>query len=278
MHRRPFRRLTQLILAAIGLGTLSVAGNAAPTVQVPASINHAPWDALLKKHVNDHGLVDYAGWRNSPDDVKALERYITAFAPKSEVAAEGADEIASLINAYNAMTIRLILENYPTESIRETKDAWKGVRWTIGGKTVSLDEIEHSTLRPLFGWKVHATIVCAARSCPPLQREAFTCLNLEALTAQAYVAWLGRADLNTFDAASRTLRVSPIFKWFSEDFVGDGALARIVEKHGPANMVGLVRAGGFEVEYLDYNWGLNDQGSRGEDYSSGVSGFLKRLF
>lgn len=275
------RMLKAALAVAVALSGLTDAASplhAAPTVDVPAGIDHAPWDQLLKRYVNDRGLVDYATWKSSSDDLLTLDHYLAAFAATTSSPATGDAEIAALINAYNAITIRWMLDHYPTESIRKTRDAWTGRRWNVGGGTVSLDEIEHQNLRPLLGWKVHATIVCAARSCPPLQRDAYTAANLAPLIAQAWRAWLGREDLNHFDVAKNTVHVSPIFKWFKDDFTGDGALAKVLETYGPEAGRTFFRTGGFDVDYLDYHWGLNDQGTIGEDYSGGLAGFFRSVF
>ncbi|HEX9781245.1 MAG TPA: DUF547 domain-containing protein [Opitutaceae bacterium] len=278
MIMRLWTSVIALAFLLAGLAQPISSARAAPTLQVPASMDHSSWDALLKAYVDDQGLVDYAAWKASPADLEALDRYIGEFAATGRENATGVAEIAALINAYNAITIRWMLDNYPTPSIRETSDSWKGVRWSIGGRKTSLDEIEHKNLRPLYGWKVHATIVCAARSCPPLQREAYTAGNLEALTAQAYTAWLGRPDLNRYDLANHTVHVSPIFKWFKEDFTGGGALARILEDYGPAEQLEFFSKGDFKTRYLDYHWGINDQGKLGEDYSAGLSAIFKSIF
>lgn len=252
-----------------------VAAASAATVSVPAGIDPAPWDALLKKYVNDQGLVAYQAWKADAADLRKLDDFIAAYAKSDGATASGSEEIAALINAYNAFTIRWILTNYPTESIRELDDSWTKARWTIGGRVVSLDEIENQNLRPLYGWKVHATIVCAARSCPPLQAEAYTAANLKSLTDQAYRGWLARDDLNQFDEAAGTVRVSPIFKWFKGDFTGEGALAVVLGKFAPAQYRVFLAGRPYEVEYLDYHWGLNDQGGRGRNYSPSL---FKRLF
>lgn len=248
---------------------------AAPTINVPAGIDPQPWDALLKKYVNDQGLVAYEKWKSDAADMKALDAFLARYAPEPSQPAKGAEEIAALINGYNAFTIRWILQNYPTESIRALEDSFGGARWKMGGRTVSLDEIEHKNLRPLIGWKVHATIVCAARSCPPLQREAFTAENLDALTEQSYRAWLARESLNRFEPAANRAAVSPIFKWFKDDFTGDGELAKVLARYAPERHRAFLEKPGVKIEYLDYNWGLNDQSNRGANYRAGL---LDRLF
>ncbi|MGH8019690.1 MAG: DUF547 domain-containing protein [Opitutaceae bacterium] len=272
--RHPALKLLFVLLQV----ALIFSARAATTVQAPPDIDHAPWSELLKKYVDDRGMVDYAAWKGSPDDRRALERYLGAFARSGAPAASREAEIAALINAYNAFTIQWILQNHPTPSIRETSDSWDGARWNIGGRKVSLDEIEHKNLRPLYGWKVHGTIVCAARSCPPLQREAFTAENLDMLTARAFRAWLDREDLNHYEPGQDRVLVSAIFKWFKEDFTGDGALPKVLQRFGPEKYRDFLVAGEFEVEYLDYHWGLNDQGGLGEDYKPGASALFKSIF
>jgi hypothetical protein len=257
------------------LASLLLPLGAAPTINVPAGIDTKSWDVLLKKYVNDQGFVAYEKWKNDAADMKALDAFLDRYAPEPAQPAKGTEEIAALINAYNAFTIRWILKDYPTESIRALKDSFDGARWESGGRTVSLDEIEHKNLRPLIGWKVHATIVCAARSCPPLQREAFTAENLDALIEQSYRAWLAREDLNRFEPAANRAEVSPIFKWFKGDFTGEGELAKVLARYAPDRHRAFLERPGVKIDYLDYDWGLNDQSGRGANFRAG---WIDRLF
>ncbi len=258
------------------LGLIFVSSTAAAAIlAVPAGIDPSPWDALLKKYVNEEGLVAYSDWRANAADLQSLDDFILAYARVGGSSAEGTELLAALINAYNAFTVRWILQNYPTESIRDLADSWSQARWNIGGRILSLDEIEHRHLRPHFGWKVHATIVCAARSCPPLQRKAYTMQNVVSLTEDAFRTWLGRSDLNKYDPIARVVRVSPIFKWFKSDFVEDGSLAEVLERFGPSRYRPFFKKQDYTVEYLDYDWGLNDQGDRGHNYRPSL---LRRLF
>lgn len=243
---------------------------ATTTLRVPAGVDSAGWDRLLSKYVDDRGLVAYAAWKANPADLRQLDQFIAGLDRSDGPDAQGDERIATLINAYNAFTIRWILQHYPAESIRELDGSWNKARWRIGGRTVSLDEVEHQHLRPLFGWKVHATIVCAARSCPPLQPRAYTQENLAVLTSVAYRAWLARVDLNRFDPIAQVVQVSRIFNWFKADFVDDGALERVLESYGPSRYRPFLKARDYKVGYLDYDWGLNDQGDRGRNYRPGI--------
>ena len=171
-------------LGMIWLLTLTVTAHAAP-VDVPKGVDHTQYDQLLKKYVSDRGLVDYKAWKASAEDLKALHDYTAKLAGGGPFAA-GTEKAASLINTYNALTLQWILENYPTKSIKSTINPWGAKRHTVGGRVVSLDEIEHDTLRPQFGYRVHGTVVCAARSCPPLRNRAFAADKLDEQLGQRW--------------------------------------------------------------------------------------------
>ena len=243
---------------------------AAPTVRVPSGIDPAPWEMLLKKYVNDEGLVAYQAWKRNAADVRTLDEFIAAYAAITERPAHSTDEIAALINGYNAFTIRWVLQHYPTESIQKLDDSFDAARWNIGGRKVSLDDLARKNLRPLYGWMTHATLVTAARSSPPLQREAYTGDNLIRLTGDAYRAWLARDDLNVFDRPANRVVISPIFKWFKRDFVGDGEIALILTRYGPEELRGFFQRGDFKIKYTDFHWGLNDQGGLGINFEAGI--------
>lgn len=234
-------------------------------VVVPANVSHEAWDALVKKYVNDRGLVAYADWKKNQPDLQALDGYLKQFAEKPLTVASGNDAAASLINLYNATTIRWILTNYPTESIQALKDSFTARRHEIGGAKVSLDDIENNTLRPLLGYRTHAILVCAARSCPPLQRFAYTAAQLNQQIDTAYRAWLARNDLNQF-LPDKKVEISSIFNWYKDDFDKAGGLKQVLIQYAPQQYHDFLAGGDYEISYLNYNWGLNDQGDHGRDY------------
>jgi len=237
------------------------------SVTFPAGVRHDAWDALLKKYVNENGLVAYEKWKASESDRKTLDDYLAQFAPRPETPAKGDDLTASAINAYNAFAIRWILQHYPTESIQAINGSFKTKAHEIGGAKVSLDDIEHRTLRPLIGWRAHAALVCCARSCPPLRRTAYTPAGLNAQIDAAYTAWLAREDLNQFQPKTKRAAVSSIFRWFQDDFAAGGGVQRILAQYAPPADREFLKQGDFKLEYLPYRWGLNDQGGHGENYS-----------
>ncbi len=240
-----------------------------PEAHFPAGIRHEAWDALLQKYVNEQGLVAYRDWKANAADSKALDDYLGQFAPKPEKAAEGDDLVASAINAYNAFAIRWILSNYPTDSIQGTVDPFANRRHDVGGEKVALDWIEHGTLRPKIGWRAHAALVCCARSCPPLQRSAYVPEKVLAQIDAAYTAWLVRADLNRFKPGKMEADVSPIFKWFAKDFENGGGLPTILSTYAPEPARMFLKSGDAKIDFLKYNWGLNDQSGEGKGYGRG---------
>jgi hypothetical protein len=241
-----------LVAVAVLLAACRDGGAGSAPVEVAARVDHEDWDRLLKKYVDDRGLVAYADWKTSEPDRAALRRYLEGLAGPAQPAAVGADRAASLLNAYNALTISWVLENYPTRSIQATTAPFKERRHRVGGRPVSLDDIEHASLRPAFGYRVHGALVCAARSCPPLSRDAYDTSRLDEQLDAAMRRWLARADLNRFEDGR--VRVSPIFRWFREDFDRAGGVEAVLRRHGPGKV-----SQGVKVEYLDYDWTLNDR-------------------
>lgn len=253
-------------LTALLLPACASAKEKPVAVAIPAGVRHDAWDALLKKYVNDKGLVAYEKWKASDADRKALNDYLAQFAPAG-TPAKGDELAASAINAYNAFAIRWILESYPTESIQALDNSFARKAHPVGGQKIALDDLEHGTLRPLIGYRAHAVLVCCARSCPPLQRTAFASDGLNRQIDAAYRVWLAREDLNRFSPDKNSVAISSIFKWFKEDFETAGGMAKILGLYGPDAHRAFLTKGGYKIEHLPYHWGLNDQGSRGENYS-----------
>lgn len=249
----------------------SVSAGRGPEQQAPAApaaidplpaVDHGAFDALLRGFVRG-GRVDYAGLKPR---AAALDDYLQTL---SSVQREplGHDELLALyINAYNAATLRLVLEHFPgIASIHDIPEnqRWKDSRWTIAGEKLSLDDIEHTVLRKRFNEpRIHFAIVCASKGCPPLRNEAYVAQSLEQqLDDQArqvhrdprYLQW---------DESSRTLRLTPLYDWFKEDFTRGGlSVADFVAAYcEPAVAESLGRdPGNVRLTSLDWDWSLNSQ-------------------
>jgi len=222
----------------------------------PVLAQNASWDHMLKTYVNASALVDYPRWKQQ--DPGSLDAYLAGLAKPAPANASK----AALINAYNALVVRWVIENYPVESIWQTPHPFTQARHVVNGEKVSLDGIE-GRLRQLGDPRIHAALVCAARSCPPLRREAYTDDRLDQQLDDNLRTWLANPSLNQFDAATHTARVSEIFKWYQGDFVASaGSVEKFLEKYAPRQFTIQ------KVEYITYRWGLNDAAGHGAGYST----------
>ncbi len=263
-------RWTRRSLAGLGFAIVM-----AMTAGVPEALaadcaafdhDHAAWTALLSKYVAK-GRVDYTGWKR--DGRPALDAYVAS------LAGFGADcfarlsreqQMALLINAYNANTVRLILDNLPLESIRKIGflpgSAFRLDFITLpaaGAGEISLDDIEHGILRKDYAdARIHFALVCAARSCPPLRSEAYRGAALSAQLDDQGRSFLGDTSKNRWDPSNNTLFLSRIFDWFEEDFVkARGSITAFVAPYLPGPAGKAAAAPGTRVEFLEYDWSLN---------------------
>lgn len=170
--------------------------------------------------------------------------------------------MALYINAYNAYTIKLILENYPVDSIKDIgpwlKGPWK-IRFTkVGGQALTLDEIEHDILRPRFkDARVHFAVNCASKSCPPLIAEPYEGSTLEEQLDATARAFINDPAENRLEG--NTLYVSKIFKWFKEDFDGDVVGFFLKYAEGGLKDRLLATKDHIRIKYLGYDWALNER-------------------
>jgi uncharacterized protein DUF547 len=227
-----------------------------PVTTFPPAFDSGEWTSLLERYVDGRGLVDYARWKASGADRGRLETYLSRFAggPGSGVLTD-AGKIAILINAYNAFIVATILDHYPVESIRSIPGAFTTADHPIGGQRYSLDEIEHTAVR-LGGYRVHATIVCASRSCPPLDRRAYEASDLFAHAGARMEAWMARPDLYQFDPDANLVRLPKYFDWYRADFEKEGVPV-VLARHAPARYRAWLALGRFRTAFLDYDWSLN---------------------
>lgn len=211
-----------------------------------AALSHRAFDELLSKYVSSTGAVDYAGLKTQRGK---LDAYLKTLSDNTPTEAWSRDErLAYWINAYNAGTIRLILDNYPLKSIQDLDGGktWDVKRVKLGDKTYSLNQIENDIIRPRFKEpRIHFAVNCAAKGCPPLRNEAFTADKLERQLAEQTRKFLNDSRYTKVDGDN--LSVSKIFDWYGSDFAD------------VKSFVGKYRdvPEGATVEYVDYDWSLN---------------------
>ena len=212
-------------------------------------ISHEQWSILLSKYVTKEGTVNYDGFKK---DEKALEAYLTILKNNAPSNSWSKTEIlAYWINAYNAFTIQLILNNYPVKSIKDINDPW-GVEFIdIGDNNYSLSDIEHEILRKMNEPRIHFAINCASYSCPNLLNQAYTAEHLDAQLEEASSRFINDPAKNTL--SEDTIEISKIFEWFAEDFEKQGTLIDFLNKYSVIKIETSA-----SVMYKDYNWSLND--------------------
>lgn len=218
---------------------------------------HADWQAVVSARVNGIGEVDYAALRAERTH---LDRYLEAVAARSpenapESFPDEASRIAYWINVYNALTVDGVLRDDPFPGVRKVDRFFERRIHTVGGRKMSLDDIEHKTLRTRFAEpRIHFALVCASVSCPRLAPFAFDPERLdEQLEARAR---LFVSEPRNVSVSGSTVRLSKIFDWFARDFRPSGGVAAFLRARRsdiPADP---------ELRYFDYDWSLNEPGSR----------------
>ena len=241
---------------------------------------HSVWDALLKQLVvfapgGNASALRYTGMLRQHDALRGYLAKLSAVTAQEYERWSRAQQLAFLINAYNAFTVELILTRYPAlKSIKDLgsllQSPWKKKFFSLLGQQRSLDELEHEWIRAPGVFddpRIHFAVVCASIGCPMLRNEAYVAERLDAQLDDALRRFLSDRTRNRFDAASSTLSVSKIFDWYRKDFErgykGYDSLQALFARHAdqlaatPKALVDL-RAGNYRLEFLDYDWALND--------------------
>ena len=241
---------------------------------------HADWTALLQKNVvvaadGHSSTVKYAAFKQQQG---ALELYLQRLSAVSKAEYDGwskPQRLAFLINTYNAFTIDLILTKYPDlDSIKDLGglfgSPWKKDFFNLLGKRQSLDGIEHGLIRAPGAFnepRIHFAVNCASIGCPMLGSEAFVPEQLEAQLADATRRFLSDHSRNRYEAQSNRLAVSRLFDWYGKDFEqgwqGIDSLKGFFASHAKELATAptaeqAVRGGNWQLDFLDYDWALND--------------------
>ncbi len=270
--------MTRLSCARAATATFAVL--AAATLR-GASFDHAY--GLYAKVIRDHvqmPSVDYAALKKGR---AALDAAVNAFAqttPAEEQAWTREQRLAFWINAYNAFTLRTIVDHYPIRgswltlqprnSIRQIDGVWTTMRWRAAGRELTLDDIEHQILRrELKEPRIHFAINCASVSCPPLPPEPYRAETLDAQLDETARRYLASPEGLRIDGD--TLRVSSILRWYGEDFVErfasiapegrdqiERAVRGVIIRFGPPEAGALARKASTRIRFLSYDWSLND--------------------
>jgi hypothetical protein len=233
---------------------------ASPKQENTKPISHATFDALLKKHVNKEGWVNYEGFKEDRAELKKYLDLIQNNAPNDKTWSKE-DRLAYWINAYNAFTIELILQYYPVESIKDigskiqipfVNTPWDIKFIKIGGKEMDLNNIEHSILRKEFNEpRIHFAVNCASYSCPVLRAEDYTGAKIEQQLKEQAISFVNDERRNKISSTSAQL--SKLFDWYSGDFTENKNLKDFINQFAKVKIADKTK-----VSYIDYDWRLND--------------------
>ncbi|MCF8780432.1 DUF547 domain-containing protein [Vibrio sp. IRLE0018] len=219
-------------------------------------ISHQPWQSLLDSYLirrDEHTLFRYAAVSN--EDKQRLKQYLAKLAEYDPRTLNRSEQYAYWVNLYNAVTVDLILDNYPIKSITKLGGLFSFGPWdekvvTINGYDITLNDIEHRVLRPIWNDpRTHYAVNCASLGCPNLQPQAFTASNSEALLEQAAREFI--ASRKGVTLQGNKAQLSSIYDWFAEDF---GGKARLFEHIGRYSSQYRDFSGKVNFEY---DWRLN---------------------
>ncbi len=252
-------KLSQIMLA-LGLSSSFM-------ISPAFAFDFSSWDMLLKNYVAPKTIngvklnaVNYKKLAKDPAYpklIKALEK-----ASLSDLKTQD-EKLAFWINVYNIMAAKMVLDNYPVESIKDAgslfRAVWKKTVGLVAGTERTLNEIEHEILRKMGEPRIHVAIVCASVSCPDLRAEAYTPEKLDMQLNDQMTQFLANPKKGLqVNLRKGRVYLSSIFKWFEEDFESKGGVRNYLTPYSPKDLQGSVNNTKLSVYYLDYDWDLNE--------------------
>jgi hypothetical protein len=265
--------------------TFPVANGAA----VSGSFSYEPYAAALAEYVDDRGIVNYRGLKADSRDLDAFAASLSRVKPEEFDSWNDKQKIAFWTNTYNALTLEAVIRHHPIESsfirsivypkssIRQISGVWDKLHFVVVGREMTLNDIEHGILRARFNEpRIHVALVCAAMSCPPLRREPYTGEQLDRQLDDQARTFLRSPQGMRIDRGEGKVYLSSIFKWFGEDFVKiygtsgkfagksdtERAVLGFVSRYVNEPDRDFLLNGRYQVEFLDYDWSLNEQGAK----------------
>jgi hypothetical protein len=242
-------------MRTLALALALAAGLAGPA---PAALpDPAPFDAVLAARARDGGF-DYRG--ATGQDRKRLAAYLANLGDARPSAMSAEEKKAFYVNAYNAMAIGIVLDRYPIKSIMDVDGAFRKIERKIGGRTLSLDEIENE-LRSFGDPRFHFAIVCVSESCPPLAPRAYTAATISAAFESQGRAFVNDPRRNAIDRAKGRASLSKIFDWNRKEFErAAGSVSKYVARYvADRETAAWLASEARKPDYLEYDWALNQR-------------------
>jgi len=245
------------------LGPIATSSACTSTKPISPSTDNGtidPWftraDAFMKQTVTGQGLVRYDVARQQR---ARLDELVAGLAPLRRFD-KPKEELAFYLNAYNLIVVQGVVHAWPVRSVRNIGGFFNRHRHSLNGKEYTLDAIENDLVRPRGDARIHAALVCGARSCPPLWRGLYRAKTLEEQLDRVTGAWVSDAKKN--DARDGGLWISKIFQWYGKDFGLDPyrGVIDFLRKHAGEKTrlaVLLAKSPTPTIRYLRYDWALN---------------------
>ena len=214
--------------------------------------DYVQWSAFLTQHVSPTGKVNYTKIKADAKQLNALILLFEQNTPSSSWSSK--QRLAYWINAYNLYTLKFVSDHYPTSSITKiTAKPWDKKFISLGGETLSLNDIEHKKIRAKNNEpRIHFALNCASESCPMLYNKAYTAKNLSSQLTKQTKRFLADKSKNDF-SDSTNIKISSIFDWYKGDFVKkEGSVISFINKYRTEQLTNP------KISYLEYLWGLND--------------------
>ncbi len=222
--------------------------------------DHSAYELVLNDFVTGEGFVDYIAISKKP---KNLNLYISELAKADTDNLSNYEYLALMLNAYNAFTLKLIIENPGIESIKDISSGqrWDDKRWNVGDKTLSLNEIEHDIIRKRYGEPlIHFALVCAAKSCPKLRNEPFTGSKLLFQLNDQAAHFFSQQQNFRWDADSNKVYLSEILDWFRYDFAeNERSVVEYTISYIDSQTAEDIKISNenIKIKYISYDWSLN---------------------
>jgi hypothetical protein len=253
--------------------SISVTDSAA-TQTTAQTFDYQDYADVLRTYVNDLGLVNYSGLQANREQLDRFNQSLGAVTPQTYSSWSEMEQIAFLINAYNAFTLQSIIDQNPLkESIKDISGVWNRREFSLAGETRTLNNIEHDLLRKNFNEpRIHVALVCAAMSCPTLLNKPYLSATLNTQLGAQTARFATSPQGFSLDRKEQKVYLSSIFKWYGQDFEqtygiedkfrGNSQQQAVLNYLSPALDSGsqmFLEQGDYDVKYLDYDWSLNKQ-------------------
>ncbi|HAJ82762.1 DUF547 domain-containing protein [Zunongwangia profunda] len=234
-----------------GLPHTNVKGELISTISnTSTNIDHSTWHNLLQKYVDEKGMVNYKGFKN---DRKAFDKYIKMLSEnRPDHTWSVQEQLSYYINAYNANTVKLVLDNYPLKSVQSIDGATTKEFVSMGTKQISLGALENSILRRMNEPRVNFAICKAAISSPRLLNEAYTA---DAINEQLEYATRSFINSPKNIIKPESAQLSRLFDWYSGDFTGGSiTIGEYINRYSEVKMKNW-----NNISFKEYNWNLNEK-------------------